>query len=172
MNRKADLPLMMKVLFGLGFGVIILLFSLTIGEPFWNMLFPDISGLSKENLNTLEESINELSVGENNTLVYYINKGFNVIAFNKDKRSRSETGEFYVRPASCFDVACLVICKDNDSENACKSSDSIKVFSDIEIFEVTDDITKSISLVKGEYTNLYLERKDDTTFIINEINEN
>ena len=63
-------------------------------------------------------------------------------------------------------------CKDSDSENACKSSENIKIFSDIEIFEVTDTITKSISFVRGEYTTLYLERKDDITFIINEINEN
>jgi len=173
MNKKAGLTLTIKVLIGLSFGVAILLFSVAISEPFWNLFFSDVTELSKTRLDELEDTINGLNVGENETITaYYINEGFNVIAFNKDKRPRSETGEFYIRPASCFDVACLVICKDSNSENACKSSENIKIFPDIEIFEVTSSVTKSISLVKGEYTTLYLERKDDITFIINEINEN
>ena len=173
MNKKADLTLTIKVLIGMSLGIAILLFSIAISGPFWNLFFSDITELSKTRLDELETTINGLGVGENDTITaYYINEGFNVIAFNKDKRPRSETGEFYIRPASCFDVACLVICKDSDSENACKSSENIKVFPDIEIFEVTNNITKSIALVKGEYTTLYLERKDDITFIINEINEN
>jgi hypothetical protein len=172
MNKEASLKTMIMILIGISLGVVILLFSLNIGNAFWGLLFPDISELSKTYLDDLGNEIDGLEVGKNTTTAYYINDKFLLIAFDKNNKPISDTGGFYVRPTSCFNVACLVICKDSNSENACKSSEEIKIFPNIEKFEVTDPITNTISLTKGKYVNLYLERMNDITFIIKEINEN
>ncbi len=170
MNKKGELSFMIKIAIGLAIGVFLILTGMSFWKVILGLLFPNISELTATSADTLSEFITELEEGENSTVLFYMDKGFVLVAFDNSRTSGSGTLNYYERPVSCFDTSCLVVCSDSDSKNSCKKSDLVKLF-DFEKFEVENEDTGIVSLVHSEYVELYVERTADSV-IIREVNEN
>ena len=170
MNKKGALDFMIKIAIGLGVGIFLILFGVPIFNTALGIVFPDISELTEKAMNQLSETIISLQVGENSTSLFYMTDGFVLVAFDKSRTSGSGTLNYYERPVACFDVSCLVICKNSDSKNSCKNSNVFALF-EFDKFDVENKDTGIVSLVQNEYVELYVEKAADS-IVVKEVNEN
>jgi hypothetical protein len=156
------LNMSIKTVTGLLIGIALLLFVLgTFGNAIMNMIFPDVSQLTEESLNTLEEIIMDMEDGEKiEDYLFYINDGYQLVAFNKSANGKSGNANLYERPTTCFNKACLVICKDNDNINACKNSNFISSFGEFNGFDETNPSSGIVTKVQGKYISLDLEMNE------------
>lgn len=166
------LNMSIKTVTGLVIGIALLLFVLgTFGEVIINMIFPDVSQLTEESLSSLEKIIIDMKDGEKvDSFLFYITDGYQLVAFDKSANGKSGSSGLYERPTTCFNKACLVICKDNSNMNACKDSSFISSFSEFDSFDETNGETGIVTKVQGKYVALNLEMQS-LNLVIKEVEE-
>jgi hypothetical protein len=153
------LNMSIKTVTGLLIGIALLLFVLgTFGEAVINLIFPDVSQLTEESLVVLDETILDMKDGERvGEFLFYITDGYQLVAFNKSANGRSGDANLYERPTTCFNKACLVICKDSGNINACKESKFISSYTEFDSFDETNIDSGIVTKVQGKYIALDLE---------------
>lgn len=162
MNKKATgLNMSIRSVVGLILGIVVLFLVLDVGGAIMNLFFPDVSKLTEESLESLDTIINGLEIGQNTSALFYMSKRFQLVAFDMGDNDGSGDLDVFERPPSCFNKACLVICKSGVNENSCKESEFVKTYDSFEFFEETDPDSGIITLVSGEYVNLHLELKEN-----------
>jgi hypothetical protein len=143
------LNMTIKSTVGLILGITILFFVFNVGGVIFGFLFPDVSQLTEESLDGINDIVNDMVIGENSTFLFYMNNGYYFVGFDKGDNTKSGIFE---RPASCFGKSCLVICDDDNSPDSCKNSKFVKVFEFDKI--VTTSNSGIITVVQGKYVNL------------------
>ena len=165
MNKKAGLNMSIKSVLGLIMGIALLFFVLdSFGGAILGMIFPDLSQLTEESLDLLNEVVLDLKDGDNSSVLFYMSDGFQLVAFDKSTNDRSGDARLYERPPTCFSKSCLTICKDSNSVNACKDSKFIYTY-DFDSFEETNPDSGIVTVVQGKYVNIELEMKNSTLSI-------
>jgi len=159
MNKKADLSMTIKIGIGLVLGVIILIFSLTIGNKFLGIFFQDPAELTEKSLNTLETIIGNLENGESTSQVIKTSEGFYIVVFEKDPNKGSGNNGYYDRPSNeCFQNSCIILCRSSTETDACIGSESVRTFDfdKIETKEPGSPEAGIVTYVEGESVNLYI----------------
>jgi hypothetical protein len=159
---KAQLRMSIKSVVGLTLGVIILFFVFSVGSVIFSVLFPDVSELTEKSLLSMSASIDEMQHGENSTFLFYMSKGYYLVAFDMGQNEKSGIFE---RPAACFEKSCLVICNDDNSPDSCKNQKIMETFE----FDKISTIQSSgiVTVVQGEYIDLSIKIINNT-LILNE----
>ncbi len=174
MNKKADLSMTIKIGIGLVLGVIILIFSLTIGNKFLDIFFQDPAELTEKSLNTLETVINNLEEGESTSQVIKTSEGFYIVVFEKDPSKGSGTNGYYERPPNgCFQSSCIILCRAGPETNSCIGSEIVRVFEfdKIETDEPGNSETGVVTYVEGDSVNLYIAKMDNNLILKEIANE-
>lgn len=159
MNKKADLSMTIKIGIGLVLGVMILIFSLTVGNKFLSIFFQDPAELTEKSLNTLETIINNLEEGESTSQIIKTSEGFYIVVFEKDPNKGSGIIGYYDRPSNeCFQSSCIVLCRASTDNFACMGSESVRIFDfdKIETKEPGNPDAGIITYVEGESVNMYI----------------
>ncbi len=163
MNRKGDgFVMSIKSLVGLLLGIALLLFVLGVGDKILAFVFPSDVELTRDYVDVLNNTIVGLD-GEDST-IFYLDKGYRLVAFNKDANFGSGEDGYYERPTNCFNRACLVVCKDENDRDACLDSDLILTY-DFDKIEATRKDYGIVSVTQGEYFSLYLKLEDNVLVI-------
>ncbi len=166
MNTKGGLGTTIKIGIGLVLGILLLLFSLTVGTTFLGIFFQDPSELTENSMDNLEFSINSLSFCEGDSILFTMSKGYYVVSFDNSTLEKSGSQGYYERPANeCYGSACLMVCAASDEINACKSSKIVKSFDYIDKFDIKSPGNSAagiISYTENEMINLYIARKNGT----------
>tara|TARA_Y100000310_G_C20667055_1_gene808147 strand:- start:1020 stop:1595 length:576 start_codon:yes stop_codon:yes gene_type:complete len=174
MNKKADLSMTVKIGIGLVLGIILLLFSLSVGKTFLGMFFIEPSELTENSMNNLENLINGLGNLEGDSFPFSMSKGYYLVAFDKSKVGKSGSEGLYEKPANaCYDSACLIVCLAKDSSESCKNSEFVKSFENIERIEVKEPGNPEggiVSYVEEGIISLYIARKNNV-LILKEMEE-
>jgi hypothetical protein len=162
MNKFGGFDMTIKIGIGLVLGIILLLFSLSVGSTFLGIFFQEPSDLTEKSIINLESLINNLNSCEGNSFPFSMSGGYYLVAFDKSKLGRSGSEGYYSRPSNeCYDSACLIICSASDKVGACDGSIFVISFEDIEKFEVKSPGNSGAGIVSYEeekMINLYVAR--------------
>jgi len=157
MNSKAAVKMSIQGVVGVVLGVFVLLLVLYVGFQLWGVFFPDLSLEVENSFEGLGITVEGINVDEESTAVLYMEKGQQLVAFD-----RNSSSDYYERPTSCFQKACLVICNKDDN---CKDSSYVHVFS-FSNFDVTNEDSGIVTLVSGEYVDLKVKGLSDGVSIL------
>jgi len=125
MNRKGELSESLKTISGIVLGIGALLLVLVVLYSVFGVFFfgkePDAE--TKQSMEGLKEAL--INLAGNGDYIFRFSKGYNMVVFEKGKGSYGSGNNFYTRPSSCFDDACIILCEDSENRNACMDSEQI-----------------------------------------------
>lgn len=160
MNKKAEIEMSLKTIIGIVLGIAALLFVLSVGGSIYRTLFPDVSQLTKESLDSLDVLIQRMVSGQKEDYIFYMSKGYQLVGFNMGTNDKAGV---YERPAACFQKSCLVICKESNNANACKNSEFVKAY-DFDKIEGKDNVI--ITKIQGKYVSLQVSLENNSIKIL------
>jgi len=167
MNRKADIKMLTKLFIGIFAGFTILILLGSTGKLLGG-LFSDNSELTEESFDSLNYTINNLALGQTNSILVYLDDSEMLVAFDKDANSGSGSASIFERPSKCFNKACLVVCKDTSDSDACVRSYLINEY-EFDGFVLSDSPESGIiALGGGEYISISMEWSDNSLVLFAE----
>ncbi len=154
------MKLSFKFIFGLVIGIAGLFLAFSAGSAMWGIFFPEPLELTESSMDRLNVVISNLEEGQNTTMLFYLEKGFYLVGFDKG----SDSGPVYLRPEQCFETFCLLICSNSGNERSCL--DANYGISPNSIVSFTSENVGGVILSEtGEYITLYLEKQGSALLI-------
>jgi hypothetical protein len=164
MNKRGDLSETIKTLGGIVIGIAALIIVLYVLMSVYKIFFiKEVDQETKDSFRGLEQAFKNLDEGE---IIFKFSKGFPLVFFDGGKGNFGSGKEgYYIRPPSCFDKACVVMCRGLNKKEACVNSKYLFIL-DVERFSVGNEIGILYPAgMEEEYVVIYFRKKDDSLVV-------
>ncbi|MFH1376523.1 MAG: hypothetical protein ABIH25_02710 [Candidatus Woesearchaeota archaeon] len=164
MNKIGELSKTIWIIASISLGIVALLFVLFLLNTVYGLIFGG-GGVDDETKETFEGlSIALEKLEGSGDILFKFSKSYSMIIFDKSNSASGDIG-YYTRPSSCFNTACIVLCKDKSNQDSCLESKYI-IYNNIDSFGTSSDkgivYPAEIGKSKDELKLLEFVKSDNT----------